>query len=97
MRKKYHDKAKVSLWMSKEDKQALLNRKHDRDLSLNVFLMRILRKYVIEPGQKEQQELEELIGVKGSVCHHANNPTNTTHTSYVKPSPNPAIGGPKST
>jgi hypothetical protein len=84
MNKKYPDKAKVSLWMTKADKQALLNRKHDRDLSLNVFLMRVLRKHVIDAGQKEQQELEDLTGVWGSQVTNQNEPpTNTSNTLLV--------------
>jgi len=100
LNKKYHDKAKVSLWMSKEDKQALLNQKQqDPDLSLNVFLMRVLRKYIIQPSQKEQRELEEVMGVKGSAGHHASNPTNTTSTDLSPTSigvPKTATGGSKS-
>jgi hypothetical protein len=84
-------KLRMSLWVSPEDKEMIVNRKTDRDLSTNIFLMRIIRKYFAE----HKDEL--IVGVKGSVCYHANNPTNTTNTSYIKPSPNPAIGGPKST
>lgn len=72
--------------MSKEDKQAILNSKdsHDRDLSLNVFVMRVLRKYVIESSQKER---EELTGVRGQGLQAEPPTTTTSSTSYTKLTP----------
>jgi|SRR5215216_604066 len=65
------NKWRFCLSMTLEEKQGILNRKIDRDISASLFLMRIIRKYLAE-------HKEELIGERGSTT-----PTTSSNTLLV--------------
>jgi hypothetical protein len=73
--------------MTLAEKQMILNRKIDRDLSTNIFLMRIIRKYL-------EEHKAGLTGVWGHHLHSEppHYTTNTSNTMMIGATTT-AIGG----
>src|SRR5215212_9911476 len=83
----------VSLRMSLAEREMILNRKTDRDLSNNIFLMRIIRRYFAE--HKEGLEVKQS-GVMGPrATNHKSPPTPPTSPtpSTLVTAPTADIGG----